>query len=99
MTTGPAAPVKITEDATDLVVFANSPNICSPVSLQNWDTVLTATAAVSGALPIILTYTAYTQAIRNAGNIFVSTAGLAAGTTYQVVGLINPAPSVSIDVG
>jgi hypothetical protein len=82
----------ITADATNLIVFANSPNICSPISFQNWDTVDTATAKASGALPIILLYSSYTQAIRDAGNIFVATAGGATGATYQVVGLIDPDP-------
>ena len=82
----------ITADATNLIVFANSPNICSPISFQNWDTVDTATAVASGALPIILLYSSYTQAIRDAGNIFVATAGGATGATYQVVGLIDPDP-------
>jgi hypothetical protein len=73
----------------ELSVWANSPNICSPVSFQNWDDVLTATAATSGALPIVLLYTGYTQAIRDAGNIIVNTAGAKTGVTYQVVGLYS----------
>ena len=87
--TGPAT---ITVDATNIIVFSNSPNICSPISFQNWDTVATATAKASGALPIILLYTAYTQAIRDAGNIVVSASGPTQGATYQVVGLIYPNP-------
>ena len=85
--TGPAT---ITVDATNIIAFANSPNICSPISFLNWDTAVTATAKASGALPIILLYTAYTQAIRDAGNIVVSASGPTEGVTYQVVGLINP---------
>lgn len=87
--TGPAA-VIITVDATNIVAFANSPNICSPISFLNWDSAVKATAAASGALPIILIYTDYTQAIRDAGNIVVSASGPTEGVTYQVVGLINP---------
>jgi hypothetical protein len=75
--------------AVELNVWTNSPNICSPVSFQNWDSVLTATAATSGALPIILQYADYTQAIRDAGNIIVNTTGFATGATYQVVGLYS----------
>ncbi len=74
--------------ATELNVWTNSPNICSPVSFQNWDSVLTSTAATSGALPIILLYSHYTQAIRDAGNIIVNT-GAPIGATYQVVGLFS----------
>jgi hypothetical protein len=77
----------------ELWVWANSPNICSPVSFQNWGTVDATTAATSGALPIILQYAQYTQAIRDAGNIIVNTAA-PIGATYQVVGLysVGPAP-------
>ena len=78
--------------AAELCLWANSPNICSPVSFQNWDTVATATAATSGALPIILNYTDYTQAIRDAGNIIVNTAA-PIGATYQVVGLYSQGPA------
>jgi hypothetical protein len=72
----------------ELKVWTNSPNISSPVSFQNWDTVATATAATSGALPIVLLYSDYTQAIRDAGNIIVNTAS-PIGATYQVVGLYS----------
>jgi hypothetical protein len=75
--------------SAELWLWANSPNICSPVSFQNWDSVLTATAATSGALPIILQYADYTQAIRDAGNIIVNTTGGAIGATFQVVGLYS----------
>ena len=82
----------ITESAfspAEIWVWANSPNICAPVSFQNWDSVDTATAKASGFLPIILDYTAYTQAIRDAGNIIISTYPGQAGATYQVVGLYS----------
>ena len=79
--------------AAELNVWTNSPNISSPVSFQNWDSVLTATAATSGALPIVLSYSDYTQAIRDAGNIIVNTTGFATGATYQVVGLYSSGPT------
>ena len=78
----PAVVASVTAASAELWVWSNSPNISSPVSFQNWDT---ATAA-SGALPIVLLYTDYTQAIRDAGNIIVNTAA-PIGATYQVVGL------------
>ena len=81
----PGGPGSISK--ADLWLWANSPNICSPVSFQNWNDVVTATAATSGALPIVLLYTSYTQAIRDAGNIIVNTTGVATGATYQVIGL------------
>ena len=80
--TAGAINIVVNPDYQELWLWTNSPNICSPVSLQNWDD---ATAA-SGALPIVLLYTDYTQAIRDAGNIFVNTAA-PIGATYQVVGL------------
>ena len=73
----------------ELWVWANSPNIASPISFQNWDSVDTATAKASGFLPIILRYSDYTQAIRDAGNILISTSLGQAGATYQVVGLYS----------
>ena len=79
--------------AAELCLWANSPNICSPVSFQNWDAqaVVLPTEAerlASGALPIVLLFTDYTQAIRDAGNIIVNTAA-PIGSTYQVVGLYS----------
>jgi hypothetical protein len=81
----PATAPNMTVISPELWLWTNSPNICSPVSLQNWNN---ATAA-SGALPIVLLYTSYTQAIRDAGNIFVNTTGALIGATYQVVGLFS----------
>ena len=83
--------------AAELCLWANSPNICSPVSFQNWDDqaiVLTTEAQrlASGALPIVLLYSQYTQAIRDAGNIIVNTAA-PIGSTYQVVGLYSQSPA------
>jgi hypothetical protein len=77
----------------ELWVWANSPNIASPISFQNWDTVVTATAKASGFLPIILLYSDYTQVIRDAGNIIIVTdpAQSDFGATYQVVGLYSAA--------
>ena len=75
----------------ELWVWANSPNIASPISFQNWDAVVTATAKASGFLPIILRYSDYTQAIRDAGNIVISTSPGQAGATFQVVGLYSAA--------
>jgi hypothetical protein len=91
-TTGFPANVYIAESAfspAEIWVWANSPNIASPISFQNWDTVVTATAKASGFLPIILRYSTYTQAIRDAGNVVISTdpAQSNFGATYQVVGL------------
>ncbi len=83
----PGGPGSISK--ADLWIWSNSPNICSPVSFQNWNDVVTATAATSGALPIVLLYTSYTQAIRDAGNIIVNTTGTATGATYQVIGLYS----------
>ena len=85
VTTGALSPAEIW-------VWANSPNICSPVSFQNWDAQALATLAerqASGALPIVLLYTSYTQAIRDAGNIIVNTGAVATDSTYQVVGLYS----------
>jgi hypothetical protein len=82
----PAAASAASVDSAELWVWSNSPNISSPVSFQNWDAVDVTTAATSGALPIVLLYTSYTQAIRDAGNIIVNTAA-PIGSTYQVVGL------------
>jgi hypothetical protein len=77
------------DEFTDAVVFANAPDLCSPISLQNWDTAVAASASVSGALPIILAYTSYTQAIRDAGNLYVAPSGATKGVNYQVVGLYS----------
>ena len=80
----------------ELWLWANSPNICSPVSFQNWGAQTTATLAqrqASGALPIVLLYSDYTQAIRDAGNIIVNTGAVATGSTYQVVGLYSQGPA------
>jgi hypothetical protein len=93
-TTGFPANVSVTGGAfepAEIWVWANSPNICSPISFQNWDTVATATAKASGFLPIILRYSDYTQAIRDAGNVVISTdpAQPNFGATYQVVGLYD----------
>jgi hypothetical protein len=82
----------ITFDSAYLVIYTNSANISSPISMSNWATVVIATADASGALPIIIPYTQYTTAIRDAGNVFVATAGPAAGAAYQVVGLCDPNP-------
>jgi hypothetical protein len=78
-------------EPAEIWVWANSPNICSPISFQNWDTVATATAKASGFLPIIIRYSEYTQAIRAAGNVVISTdpAQSNFGATYQVVGLYD----------
>ena len=78
--------------ASEVCIWTNSPNISSPVSFQNWDTVAAGTAATSGALPIILNFGDYTQAIRDAGNVFVNTAA-PIGVTYQVVGLWSNGPA------
>ena len=89
-TTGFPANVTIAESSfspAEIWVWANSPNIASPISFQNWDSVDTATAKASGFLPIILQYSDYTQAIRDAGNILISTYPGQAGATFQVVGL------------
>lgn len=63
----------------EAAILANSANISSPVSRQDWATA----SADSGALPVILDYTDYTVAIRDAGNKIVT----AGGIVYQVVGL------------
>jgi hypothetical protein len=65
--------------ATDLLILANSPNVSSPVSLQNW----AAAATTSGALPVILSQANYSAVIRDAGNKIVTSGGI----VYQVVGL------------
>ena len=87
-----AAPSAATVTPLELWVWANSPNICSPVSFQNWDAqaglTTVAERTASGALPIVLLYSNYTQAIRDAGNIIVNTAA-PIGSTYQVVGLYS----------
>ena len=87
-----AAPSLATITPLELWVWANSPNICSPVSFQNWDAqaglTTEAERLASGALPIVLLYSNYTQAIRDAGNIIVNTAA-PIGSTYQVVGLYS----------
>jgi hypothetical protein len=88
-------PAVTTSSATtdaELWLWTNSPNICSPVSFQNWDLQAglptVAERAASGALPIVLRYSDYTQAIRDAGNIIVNTVA-PIGATYQVVGLFS----------
>ena len=89
----PAVAVPTAAVDAELWVWANSPNICSPVSFQNWDAqaglTTVALREASGALPIVLLYTSYTQAIRDAGNIIVNTGAVATGSTYQVVGLYS----------
>ncbi len=64
-----------------VTVFANSAVISSPISDLNFG----APTPDSGALPVILRYSDYTAAIRDAGNQ-IKTAG---GVTYQIVGLHN----------
>lgn len=63
----------------DVVVVANGGVVNSPISFLDYGTASTA----SGYLPIILRYSDYTAAIRDAGNVYTTSAGL----TYQVVGL------------
>ena len=69
-------------------IIANSATICSPVSTLNPNPVA-ADAATCGFLPIILLYSAYTQAIRDAGNVYVATNATRLGVRYQVVGLYS----------
>ena len=91
-TTGFPATVKVGIDGVastfDLLVTANGAVVSSPVSTLNFDAV-TADAATCGFLPIILDATDYTQAIRDAGNTFVATAGASKDVKYQVVGLYS----------
>jgi hypothetical protein len=72
----------------DANVTANGAVVSSPVSTLNFGA-LTADAATCGFLPIILYYGAYTQAIRDAGNVFVSANSFTVDVKYQVVGLFS----------
>ena len=72
----------------DAIVTANGAVVSSPVSTLNFGA-LTADAATCGFLPIVLLYSAYTQAIRDAGNVYVATAALSKDVKYQVVGLYS----------
>lgn len=72
----------------DASVTANGAVIASPVSTLNFGAVA-ADAATCGYLPIILLYSAYTQAIRDNGNVYVATAAASLGVKYQVVGLYS----------
>ena len=72
----------------DAQVTANGAVVSSPVSTLNFGA-LTADAATCGFLPIVLLYSAYTQAIRDAGNVYVATAALSKDVKYQVVGLYS----------
>jgi hypothetical protein len=76
----------------DLLVTANGATIASPVSTLNFGA-LTADAATCGFLPIILLYSDYTQAIRDAGNVFVATEATTKDVKYQVVGLYSRTPA------
>ena len=77
-----------TVDTLDANVTANGAVVSSPVSTLNFGA-LTADAAACGYLPIIILYTGYTQALRDAGNTFVATAGASKDVKYQVVGLYS----------
>lgn len=89
----------------DAVVFTNSPNISSPIGYQVWaDVISPAAAAVNGALPIILLYSDYTKAMRDAGNLIVATGAAQLGQRYQIVGLYSlgvatPTPPIEVGVG
>jgi hypothetical protein len=83
-----ATSVAATTATIDAIVTANGAVIASPVSTLNFGA-LTADAATCGFLPIILLYSAYTQAIRDAGNVYVATAALSKDVKYQVVGLYS----------
>ena len=72
----------------DAQVTANGATVSSPVSTLNFGA-LAADAATCGFLPIVLLYSAYTQAIRDAGNVYVATATASLGVKYQVVGLYS----------
>ena len=72
----------------DAQVTANGAVVSSPVSTLNFGA-LTADAATCGFLPIVLLYSAYTQAIRDAGNVYVATAAASKDVKYQVVGLYS----------
>jgi len=72
----------------DASVTANGAVVASPVSTLNFGA-LTADAATCGYLPIVLLYSAYTQAIRDAGNVYTATATASLGVRYQVVGLYS----------
>lgn len=72
----------------DVLVTANGAVVSSPVSTLNYGA-LAADAATCGFLPIILKYSSYTQAIRDAGNVYVATATASLGVKYQVVGLYS----------
>jgi hypothetical protein len=78
-------------DTFDLLVTANGATIASPVSTLNFGA-LTADAATCGFLPIILDYAVYTQAIRDAGNVYTATEATTLGVRYLVVGLYSLTP-------
>ena len=80
--------VAATTATIDAIVTANGAGVSSPVSTLNFGA-LTADAATCGFLPIILEYQTYTQAIRDAGNVYVATAALSKDVKYQVVGLYS----------
>jgi hypothetical protein len=80
--------VTSTTTGIDANVTANGAVVSSPVSTLKF-TALTADAATCGFLPIILYYANYTQAIRDAGNVFISTNALTLDVKYQVVGLFS----------
>ena len=76
----------------DVLATANGAVVSSPVSTLNFGA-LTADAATCGFLPIVLDYAAYTQAIRDAGNVYVATAVLSKDVKYMVVGLYSRTPA------
>jgi hypothetical protein len=69
-------------EAVDVLVWANSPNICSPVAPNDPAGVL-ASATPTAPTPIILRNSDYATSIREADNLIVD----AAGKSYIVVGL------------
>ena len=77
-----------TTTGIDANVTANGAVVSSPVSTLKFNA-LTADAATCGFIPIILYYGAYTQAIRDAGNVYVATNALVLDVKYQVVGLFS----------
>jgi hypothetical protein len=83
----------------EVYVVANGAVISSPVSLQNWSEVTAGTDSpdISGFLPVVLIYSDYTKAIRDAGNIIVNTAA-PVGAKYQVVGLYSTYPQNALKV-
>lgn len=70
------------DESVDVLVWANSPNICSPVAPNNPAGVL-ASASPTAPTPIILRNADYAASIRDADNLFTD----AAGILYIVVGL------------